>query len=356
MAERVLHEGAFSWRRWSTVRRRAGPHFSPYAVEIELLDRLCRYAGLTVIDAFRHGQWVPQRFRVDERVRLWLGIEGPELIEQLADELTEPSLLSALQAGPPRGFTWRSFAFVLRACQQLREFARHGIRPGKRELAGLVDHTKAWTPARIALVERLIGAPFGDLVATVDRQLALRGPIMHAEGGLWASRIEEINIQITGDARVAVLVENLETFKFLLPLAEEGAVLIHVPGGPPPAEVELIGRLAALAPNLPFYAAFDLDPAGVRIACLVAERAGLSPRFDLMDPQLFDAADHRLELSDWDHRELVRLHGHAGALEPLRTVIAQRNEKVEQETLQRELKVRIKAALVSGVRVADPAP
>lgn len=348
MAERVLREGAFTWRRWSTVRRAAGPRFSPYAVEIELLDRLCRHAGLTVIDTFRRGEWIPHRFRVDDRVRLWLGMEGPELIKRLASELTEPSLLVALETGPPPGLTWRSFAFVLRACEQLRELARHGIRPGKRELAGLIDHTKAWTPARIALVEQLMGAPFGDLVATVDRQLALRGPVAHAEGGLWASRIEEVDIQITDGARVAVLVENLETFKFLLPLAEEGAVLVHVPGGPPPAEVELIGRLAALAPDLPFYAAFDLDPAGVRIACLVAEHAGVSPRFDLMDPQLFDAADHRLKLSDWDRRELVRLHGHAGALEPLRAAIAQRNEKVEQEILQRELQIRIKTALVSG--------
>lgn len=346
MADRVLREGAFAWRRWSTIRRRSGPHFSPYAVETELLDNLCRHAGLTVIDAFCHGEWVPHRVRIDDRVRLWLGIDGPELVEQLADELTEPALLATLEAGPPAGFTWRSFAFVLRACEQLHQFARHAVRPGKRELAGLVDHTKAWTPARIALVEHLLGAPFNQLVASVDRQLALRGPVAHTEGGLWASRMEEVDVKVTEDARLAVLVENLETFRRLLPLAERGAVLVHVPGGPPPAEVELVSRLAALAPDLPFYAAFDLDPAGVRIARLVAERAAVDLQPDLMDPQLLDDASHRLPLGDWDRRELARLDGRAGALEPLRLRIADRGEKVEQETLQRDLEAAIERLLV----------
>jgi hypothetical protein len=350
MAERVLREGAFTWRRWSTIRRRSGPNFSPYAVETDLLDILCRHAGLTVIDTFRHGEWVPHRFRIDDRVRLWLGIEGPELFAELADELTDPTLLAALEAGPPPGFLWRSFAFVLRACEQLHEFARHGVRPGKRELAGLVDHTKAWTAGRIALVERLMGTPFNELVATVDRQLALRGPVAHAEGALWASRIEEVDVQLTDDARLAVLIENLETFKYLLPLAERGAVLIHVPGGPPPAEVELVRRLAALAPALPFYACFDLDPAGVRIARLVAERADLDLLADLMDPQMLDVARNRLKLEDWDRRELERLDGRAGALEPLRAAIAKRGAKIEQETLQRELESKIGLLLTQ----ADP--
>lgn len=356
MADRVLREGAFTWRRWSTIRRRAGPHFSPYAVEIELLDSLCRHAGLTVIDAFRHGQWVPHRFRIDDRVRLWLDIDGPELIEQLADDLTDPGLRAAMEAGPRAGLTWRSFAFVLRACEQLQQFARHGIKPGKRELAGLVDHTKAWTPARIALVEQLMGTPFNELIATVDRQLALRGPVAHAEGGLWASRIEEVNVQVADDARLVVLVENLETFKYLLPLAEQGAVLVHVPGGPPPAEVELVSRLAALAPELPFYAAFDLDPAGMRIARLVAERANVDLQPHLMDPQLLDAAAHRLELGDWDRRELERLDGRAGTLEPLRARIADVGAKAEQEILQRELESAIERLLAaSSAAAAAPA-
>jgi len=47
-------------------------------------------------------------------------------------------------------------------------------------------------------------APFSELVATADRQLALRGPVAHAEGGLWPSRIEEVDIQVTNGARMLV--------------------------------------------------------------------------------------------------------------------------------------------------------
>jgi hypothetical protein len=335
MAERLLREGALGWRRWSTIRRGAGPSFSPYAVEVELLDDLCRRAGLTVVDAFRGGEWVPQRFRVDDRVRLWLGIEGPEVADQLREELTEPDLLELLDTGRPRGFSWRSFAFVMRACEHLRQLRRHGVRPGARELAGLIDHTKAWTSARMALVERLMGAPFQDLVAVGDRQLSLRGPVAHSEGGLWASRIEEVNLEVGATAKLLVLVENLETLKFLL----------HVPGGPPPAEVELIARLAALAPELPIHAAFDLDPAGLRIARRVVESTGLELRYDLMDPVLLEEAPHRLELGDWDRRELKNLSGRAGSLEPLRAALASAGEKVEQETLQRQLESRLRRCL-----------
>jgi hypothetical protein len=349
MAERVLREGAFKWRRWSTICRRAGPDFSPYVVETELLTSLCLRAGLTVVDRYQGGSWVPQRFRVDERVRVWLGIEGPELGEQLAAELTEPTLLAALDAGRPRGFRWRSFAFVLRACEQLHQFARHGVRPGPRELAGLIDHTKAWTPARVALVEELMGKSFRELVAPDDRQIALRGPVSHSEGGLWASRIEEIWFEVSEGARLAVLVENLETFKFFLPLADHGAILIQVPGGPPPAEVELVSRLAALAPDLPLYAAFDLDPAGVRIAESLARRARVHLLPDLMDPALLDSAPRRLGLGDWDRRELKNLAA-SGPFHPLRLGLEAMDGKVEQETIQRELEL----LLLQRLDATDP--
>jgi hypothetical protein len=55
MAERVLREGARGWRRWSTLRRRAGMKFSPLIAELELLDHLCRESGLQVEDRWRNG-------------------------------------------------------------------------------------------------------------------------------------------------------------------------------------------------------------------------------------------------------------------------------------------------------------
>jgi hypothetical protein len=351
MAERVLREGAFKWRRWSTICRNAGSDFSPYVVETELLTDLCRRAGLTVVDRYENGSWVPQRFRIDERVRLWLGIEGPEIREQLAADVTEPSLLAAIEEGRPRGFTWKSYDFVIRACQQLHEFARHDVRPGRRELAGLIDHTKAWTPARMALVEALMEKRFRDLVAPEDRQIVLRGPVAHSEGGLWASQIEEFWFEVAPGAQLVVLIENLETFKFLLPLADIGAILIQVPGGPPPAEVELVARLAALAPDLPVYAAFDLDPAGVRIAESLSRRARVPLHADLMDPALLDAAPRRLALGDWDRRELKTL-AKSGPFRGLRMRLEILDAKVEQETIQRELEGLLRQQL-SGPQPAS---
>jgi hypothetical protein len=88
----------------------------------------------------------------------------------------------------------------------------------------------------------------------------------------------------------------------------------------------------------------------VRIARLVAERADLDLLADLMDPQMLDVARNHLKLEDWDRRELERLDGRAGALEPLRAAIAKRGAKIEQETLQRELESKIGLLLTQ----ADP--
>ncbi|HXA54656.1 MAG TPA: hypothetical protein VNV37_07260, partial [Solirubrobacteraceae bacterium] len=108
-----------------------------------------------------------------------------------------------------------------------------------------------WTPRRKGLLAELLGEPFESLVAILDRQLGVRGPIAHPEGGLWAS---------ADDVSGALLVENLETFRTLAVLAEQSWLVLHVPGGPPPAECQLIERIAALAPQLRFHAVVDLDP------------------------------------------------------------------------------------------------
>jgi hypothetical protein len=46
----------------------------------------------------------------------------------------------------------------------------------------------------------------------------------------------------------------------------------------PPAEVALVRRLAELQPDLRVHAVFDLDSAGIRIARLLEEGAGVTPR------------------------------------------------------------------------------
>jgi hypothetical protein len=340
MAERVLRAGARgSWRRWSTLRSNAGPDFSPLEVELNLLDDLCRNAGLVVEDVWRNGRWQPERFTVDRSIWPWLNILDPTVVRsELEQALSEPVLLTALAEGPPPHVDWRSFAFVLQAAERVLELGEHGIQPGERELAGLVDHTKAWTPRRRQLLEDLLGKPFTELVAPRDRQLGIKGPIMHGEGNVWASAVATIEMEIGGDARGVILVENAETFRHLAPLAGRNWIVLHVPGGPPPAEADLVRRLGVLAPHLTFYACFDPDPAGIRIARLLEGRAGVTLDPAGMQSRFLAEADHQRELTDWDRDQLRMLAGRSGEFEPLRRYIEQAGHKGEQETYQRRLR------------------
>ncbi|MEX0972370.1 MAG: DUF2399 domain-containing protein [Solirubrobacterales bacterium] len=338
MAERVLREGIRGRRRWSTLRSKSGAHFSPILVETEILDDLCRRAGLIVEDTWHLDRWVVDVFRVEPSMRTWLGLVDPDVLRaELEEELRRSQIVSALADGPPGGLDWRAFAFVLRAGERVLDLREHGFKPSARELAGLVDHTKAWTLRRKELLAELIGQPFEEIVNALDRQLGIRGPLTHPEGGIWASAIAEIDLAVADEARGVILVENAETFRTLAVLAEQSWIVIHVPGGPPPAECELIERLAVLAPDLVFHVAFDLDPAGIRIASLVRGRTGIDVEVTGMSPELLAEAPWALDLSDWDRDQLARLNGRAGPLEDLRAAIAGSGRKVEQETFQQRL-------------------
>ncbi|MGV1047597.1 MAG: DUF2399 domain-containing protein [Solirubrobacterales bacterium] len=340
MAERVLREGIRGRRRWSTLRSKSGPNFSPLVAEVEILDDLCRGAGVLLEDTWNLDRWVVDIFSVDQSMRTWLGLVDPQVLRQeLQEELRRPALVAALSVGPPSGIDWRSFAFVLRAADRVEDLGEHGSKPSVRELAGLVDHTKAWTPRRRQLLAEILGRPFEEIVNRLDRQIGIRGPVAHPEGGIWASAVSEIDLALADDVRGVILVENLETFRTFSPLAEDSWIVLHVPGGPPPAECELIERLADLAPGVSIHAAFDLDPAGIRIARLVERRTGVTLAVGPMSPELFHQAPRALELSEWDHDQLNRLEGDAGPLEDLRHSIVLADRKVEQETIQQRLLV-----------------
>jgi uncharacterized protein DUF2399 len=190
---------------------------------------------------------------------------------------------------------------------------------------------------------RLLGQSFAELVAQYDRIVELRGPLSHGEGDLWASQIDEVELAVVGALRGVILVENRETFRHLLTLANRAYLVVWVPGGPPPAEVALVRRLAELQPDARFHAVFDLDPAGIRIARLLEERSGVSLAPTGMTPELFARARKRLPLNRWDEAQLERYAGDAAALEPLRAAIAAAGAKVEQETIQRRLYVLLDA-------------
>jgi hypothetical protein len=349
MAERVLREGARGWRRWRTLRDRAGANFSPIVAELELLDHLCRESGLHVEDRWRNERWVAERFRVDRSIWPWLGILDPAIVRaELEQELTLPELLAALAEGPPAGFGWSAFGFVLQAAERALELERHGIQPGERELAGLVDHTKAWTPKRKELFELITRRPFHDLVARRDRPIEVRGPLRHSEGGLWAATIAETELEVLQERLGVLLVENRETFRHLLPLADDGWIVLHVPGGPPPAETELVERLSLLDPDLTFYGCFDPDPAGIRIALLLQARSGVQLDPAGMSPERLEQAAATRELNDWDRDLLDRLRGHAGQFEPLRDAIERLAAKGEQEVYQRDLFGLFQASVPAG--------
>lgn len=343
MARRLLKEGARGWRRWSTLRRHAGRHFSPFAAE-EVLDELVRHAGLHVEDRHRNGGWTPERFRVDESMWPWLEIVDPEaIIAALRQDLARPELLTELERGRPPRMDWRSFEFCLRAAERALDLREHDIRPSSRELAGLIDHTKAFTEPRRDYVAHLTGMPFRELVAEADRQLGVKGPLWTPDGAIWASNVETLPLRLDREVHEVVLVENKQTFEHLLQLSEHKLLLIWVPGGPPPAEVELTRRLHELQPRLRFHACFDLDPAGIRIARLLAEKAGITLEPTGMTPDLLTDAPRKLPLQEWDYLELARQSDRTDNLEPLSIALANHRIKVEQETIQRSLYRRLLA-------------
>ncbi len=170
-----------------------------------------------------------------------------------------------------------------------------------------------------------------------DRLVEVAGPLTHSAGDLWASKIDEVEVTIAGAVRGVVLVENRETFRHLLALVDRDYIVLWVPGGPPPAEVALVRRLADLQPHLRLHAVFDLDPAGIRIARLVEEHAGVALEPTGMTPELFGTAPRRLPLNRWDEEQLARLGAEDTLYTPLAAVILGAGAKVEQETIQRRL-------------------
>lgn len=147
--------------------------------------------------------------------------------------------------------------------------------------------------------------------------------------------------------RGIVCIENRQTFDALYSFGSRDWMLLEM-GGPVPAECRLLERLHALAPQAPVLAAFDPDPAGIEIALLVAERAGVAFEVDLMTPTVL-AATTSLELVPWDRETLVDLAGRAGVFEPLRAAINAAARKGEQEAAH-ELLIELVESNPGGVR------
>jgi hypothetical protein len=104
-------------------------------------------------------------------------------------------------------------------------------------------------------------------------------------------------------------------FRHLLTLADRAYLVVWVPGGPPPAEVALVHRLAELQPDARFHAGFDLDPAGIRSPDCSGTASGVTLAPTGMTPALFARARKRLPSNRWDEAQLERYSGDAAALD-----------------------------------------
>jgi hypothetical protein len=333
MAEHLLREGLSRWRRWDALVRRPPPGFVPMVAE-ELLTSLCRSGAVQVVDRWSKSDddWRPSNIRTEPAGAIAIGHREPTaaLHDVLAD-LSFQDLRERAQAGPPAPMTWRAFSFVLRAAERWRELELHRSAPRPKELAAQIEHSKMWTPARQRLFGELQGRPWADLFPSRPRQLRIKGPVAHPQAALWAESVASVPLEVLPQARGIVCVENYETFEQLLAHAA-GWLILQVPGGPPPAEVQLLARLHQLAPGLPVLAAFDPDPAGIRIALLVAEGAGVRLDARLMSIEALHLT-RPLALSANDLRWLKQMKGRAGPFEMLRATIEREGRKGEQEAL-----------------------
>jgi hypothetical protein len=348
LAFELLRQGIGRARRWAALVRRPPPQFVAVVAETELLEPLCRCGALEIVDRWspRDHAWRVSTFRTLAAGAAAVGHREPaELKAELVDQLTSEDLRARASDGPPPPMRWDAFAFVLRSAERWRELVDHDSTPSAKELATEFGHSKMWTPARERLFADLAGRPWEELFPPRPRQLRLKGPVTHPEGNLWADSVSSVPLVVLDTAIGIVCVENQDTHEQLLSHSA-GWIVLQVPGGPPPAEVQLLARLHALAPALPILAAFDPDPAGIRIALTTAREAGI--RFDscLMTPEALQRASP-LDLVDEDRKILDRLDGKAGDFEPLRAAIADQGRKAEQESLRAWLDEKL-AALDPG--------
>lgn len=355
-ATTLLKQGLGRWRRWSTILRRPPRQVDVRLAERELVPVLLRAGALAVRERYdaADGRWRLDAFRTDDVHAEALGRPDPDrLAAALTAELTHSAPRAALAAGRPPSLSLEAFAFVLRAADRWLELRDHGRRTQDRELAALVWHSKAFTPVRARHVAEIVGVAPGELFEPRPRQLICDGPLLHPNATIWADAVHDLPLEPTDDLRGIVCIENSRTFEALRTYAKAGWLLIHVPGNAPSAEVVLLSRAAALSPRTPALAAFDPDPAGIRIALSLARRSDVP-----LDPLLMgaDALRHatKLPLADWDREELVRLFGRSvGPHRPLLDEIERFDAKGEQEAIHGWLRTRLDA-LTSGAS-APPA-
>lgn len=285
---------------------------------------------------------------------LLLAGERDLLAAQASDAPLTPPSGSALA-----GTGWTAYTAALRVAAEWERARQDGERLSARELAArALGSSKAWTSARRAAFERLVGTPLAQAVSVVERFVRVRGPLRWRLGaragdarstrpwiGLPTTALSEIELD-TSEATGTFVVENLETFEEVARRTEVAERWICVYGGGylGNAEAGLVGRL-----ELPVVTWCDLDPDGIRIAADLERRSGLAVELVAMEPTLLrgpyarPATDQQLSLA----RELV---GTAPpAMRPLAAAIAAAGCVCEQEALHAVVLPDLTARLAKAV-------
>jgi hypothetical protein len=330
--------------------------------------------------------WRPYRARIADgrrdEVRQVLGRLDPDQarrtllasIETTPELTDERELLAAVNLGaqlrvPDRSRAqtpaWPVYAAALRAAAGWYHATAAGRRLSARELAATaLGWSKAWTEARIAAFERLIGLAFLDAVETTEPEVRLRGPLR------WTAGAETIADAATAHPWVAIPAQSAQTHGELDHTMAEGVLVIEnldtfeaicrhstVPNtwlclwGHGYVNDSLVSLVASM--NKPTTCWADLDAHGVAIVKDLQRRTGVAVMPVFMDPELH-AESAFLEQDEKQCRLATDLSidGHP-QLRALASRIAQTGLGREQETMH-HLIPKLLASVQQSTHVSLP--
>jgi hypothetical protein len=322
--------------------------------------------------------WRPYRARIADgrrdEVRHALGKLDPDHARQtllsaiaMTPELAdEHELLAAIPHGSPlrppdgsrtRTTVWSTYEAALRAATGWYNATMAGRRLSKRELAATtLGWSKAWTDARIAAFERLIGRNFAEAVETSEPEVRLRGPLHWSDGTTtiadaatarpWIA-IPAQSAQTHGkldhsQAQGVLVIENLDTFEAICRHSAVPDTWLCL-WGHGYVNDSLVSLVAAMKKLTACWS--DLDAHGIAIVKDLQRRTGVTVSPIFMDSELH-ANSAFLEQDDQQRRLAADLAttGHP-RLRTLASRIAETGLGREQETMHDLIPTKLLATL-----------
>ncbi len=308
--------GKFSHRQWKTLIREAGHHNIHTA--FDLLTALLEAGWVEVEESRNRGKWDPVsvEFLVMEELRELLGLPNRTLLHDayagLSGEFQCSDICLAFTSlgtiAPDRALKRHELLRALdswideRRLGTRRDFAlfargdTKGVTAGEwswlaevldLEKHGVSQHTPAlWLQAPLALV-------------FLDGEMDMR-PLRNM---LAIPPAAILTVQsVSGNLNCWRVMENRTSFELVAKNAKPEVGVLWVPGFAPSWWLGAVARLIDLCPA-PLYIACDPDPAGVRIATLVAQiwsDRGLPWQPWGMSPEVVEILPRKKPLSDHD--------------------------------------------------------